>query len=403
MAARDAGAKRRAYAGPALFSFGFRPFFLGATLFGGLAMPLWLWAFAHGGGLGAGGDALTWHAHEMIFGFIAAVIAGFLLTAVPNWTGRSPVMGLPLALLFGLWLAGRGAMLLPAPGLAGRTVDMLFLVALALAIWREVVAGRNWRNLPVCLMLTLFAAANMAWHAEALGLVSALPGFGKRLALAVVTMLMCFIGGRIIPSFTTNWMKKAQLRPEPAPFGRFDVVVLAATALALTGWLVWPEAAATGAALALTAALHLIRLGRWQGWRTAAEPLVLILHIAYGWIVVALAVLATAVFVPELFAGASALHALTAGAIGQLTLAVMTRAALGHVGRPLTADRATVVIYALVFCGAALRLVLPFTAIGYVLGSSIAGSVWAAGLLLFVIHYGPLLARRRPPTNVSSR
>ncbi|MGL4543906.1 MAG: NnrS family protein, partial [Polymorphobacter sp.] len=222
-------------------------------------------------------------------------------------------------------------------------------------------------------------------------------------ALAAVTVLMGFIGGRIIPSFTTNWMKQHKLHPEPTPYNRFDLLVLVATAGAMAAWVGWPDAAATGAMLAATAALQLRRLARWQGWRTAGEPLVLILHIAYGWLVVALAVLAANVFVPGLFAGASALHALTAGAIGQLTLAVMTRASLGHVGRPLTADRATVAIYALVFAGAALRLVLPFTPLDYALGASIAGTVWAAGFLLFAVHYGPMLARRRPPTRPASR
>ncbi|MGL4541565.1 MAG: NnrS family protein, partial [Polymorphobacter sp.] len=260
MAARDAGARRRAYAGPALFSFGFRPFFLGATLFAALAMPLWLGAFAHGGALGPGGDALAWHAHEMIFGFIAAVVAGFLLTAVPNWTGRAPVMGLPLALLFMLWVAGRGVMLLPMPGPVGRSVDMLFLVVLAGAIWREVLAGRNWRNLPVCALLTVFALANIAWHAEAQGLILSAPGLGQRTALAAVTVLMGFIGGRIIPSFTTNWMKQHKLHPEPTPYNRFDLLVLVATAGAMAAWVGWPDAAATGAMLAATAVLQLRRL-----------------------------------------------------------------------------------------------------------------------------------------------
>ncbi len=402
MSARDAGAKRRAYTGPALFSVGFRPFFLGATLFAGLAVLLWLGAFAHGAALGPQSDAMSWHAHEMIFGFIGAVVAGFLLTAVPNWTGRAPVMGMPLAMLFTLWLGGRGMMLLSGTGTAGRIFESLFLVTLALAIGREVLAGRNWRNLPVCVLVTLFALANMAWHAEALGLLSVAPGTGKRMALAVVTVLMSLVGGRIIPSFTTNWMKKQKLRPEPTPFGWFDQLALVTTVAAMVIWVGWPDAVLAGSVLTVAATLHFVRLLRWQGWRTRGEPLVLILHIAYGWIVVALAVLATNVFVPGLFAGASALHALTAGAIGQLTLAVMTRASLGHVGRPLTADRATVAIYALVFIGAVLRLVLPFTSLDYALGASIAGTVWAAGFLLFAAHYGPVLVGRRPPTRPAS-
>lgn len=391
---RDAGEKRRAYKGPALFSFGFRPFFLGATLFGGLAVPLWMAAFSHGYPLGPGGFAMGWHAHEMIFGFLAAVVAGFLLTAVPNWTGRAPVMGWPLALVFGTWLLGRIVMLVPEPGVPGKLLDCMFLLVFAGLTWREVLTGRNWKNLPVCGMLTVFALANVAWHIEVAG--GALPaGFGQRLALGVVTLLMAYIGGRIIPSFTTNWMKKQGLQPLPSAYDGFDLLVLLATMTTMLAWVAAPFAHISGWLLASIAMLHLIRMARWQGWRTRAEPLVLILHIAYAWIVVALAFFAADVLVPGLFAAASALHALTAGAIGQLTLAVMTRASLGHLGRPLSADRTTIIIYVLVFAGASLRLLLPFTPIPYTVGASIAGVTWAAGLLLFAATYGPLLIRPR--------
>jgi uncharacterized protein involved in response to NO len=393
---RDAGERRRAYAGPAIFSFGFRPFFFAAALFAGLAVPLWMGALAHGGALGPGGQGAAWHAHEMIFGYTGAVIAGFLLTAIPNWTGRSPVMGWPLAGLFALWLAGRAAMLLPEPGLAGRAVEAAFLLALSGAVWREIIAGRNVRNLPVAGLLSAFTLANILWHAEASGM--ALGGLGQRLALAALALLMALIGGRVIPSFTTNWMKKERMALLPAPFDGFDKAVLGVTGAALLAWLVLPFEAATGWLLGLAGVAHAVRLLRWRGWRTGAEPLVLILHIAYLWLAVALLLMASAILAPGLFAGASALHALTAGAVGQLTLAVMTRATRGHSGRPLEADTITVLIYGCIFMGALLRLVLPFTPLPYTLGASIAGMFWSAGMLLFAIGYGPMLLKKRPAT-----
>ncbi len=391
---RDAGDRRRAYAGPALFSFGFRPFFLSAALFAGLAVPLWLAAFAHGGSFGPGGDSMGWHAHEMLFGFTGAVIAGFLLTAIPNWTGRAPVMGRPLALLFALWLGGRIAILLPEPGLAGRAVEALFLLALAASVWREILSGANWRNLPVAGLLSAFTLANLLWHSEASGL--RLEGLGQRLALCALIGLMALIGGRIIPSFTTNWMKKERMAPLPRPFDGFDKSVLAVTGIALLGWLAFPFASATGVLLGLAGLAHTARLLRWRGWCTMVEPLVTILHIAYLWLAVALLLLGSTILAPGLFAGASALHALTAGAVGQLTMAVMTRATRGHSGRPLEADSATVLIYACIFVGAMLRLVLPFTPLGYPLGASIAGLFWSAGMLLFAATYGPMLLLKRP-------
>jgi uncharacterized protein involved in response to NO len=391
---RDAGERRRAYAGPAIFSFGFRPFFFSAALFAGLAVPLWMAALSHGGALGPGGQAAAWHAHEMIFGYTGAVIAGFLLTAIPNWTGRSPVMGWPLAGLFGLWLAGRAAMLLPEPGLPGRAAEAAFLLTLSAAVWREIIAGQNVRNLPVAGLLSAFTLANILWHAEASGM--ALGGLGQRLALASLALLMALIGGRIIPSFTTNWMKKERMAPLPAPFDGIDKAVLALTGAALLAWLVVPFETAAGWLLGLAGFAHVARLLRWRGWRTAAEPLVLILHIAYLWLAIALLLMGSAILAPGLFAGASALHALTAGAVGQLTLAVMTRATRGHSGRPLEADTATVVIYGCIFMGALLRLALPFTPLSYTLGASIAGMFWAAGMLLFAIAYGPMLLKKRP-------
>lgn len=390
---RDAGAKRRAYAGPPLFSFGFRPFFLFSALFAGVAVPVWAAAFALGAPLG-GGDAMAWHAHEMIFGYTGAVIAGFLLTAIPNWTGRAPVMGWPLALLFGLWLAGRIAMAWPDADGVAPMVDALFLIVLAGAVWREILAGRNWKNLPVAGLLSAFAAANILWHLETAGVP--LSGIGQRLALATLAMLMALIGGRIIPSFTTNWMRKERRTPLPVPFSGLDKIALGLTGAALLAWIAAPFAQLSGMLLGVAGVGHVVRLARWGGWRTLAEPIVTILHIAYLWLAIALLLLAATILAPGLFAGASALHALTAGAVGQLTLAVMTRASRGHSGKPIVADAATIMVYGCIFTGALLRLVLPFTPLPYATGAAIAGSVWSLGMLVFAGAYGPMLLNRQP-------
>jgi uncharacterized protein involved in response to NO len=392
MASPGPGAARSATA-HVLLSYGFRPFFLLAGLYAALAVPLWALALMRGWALGAGGNALGWHAHEMIFGYLPAVLAGFLLTAVPNWTARPPLRGPALGLLVALWLVGRLAMLCPSTSALLRGADCLFLIALAGVVWNEILRGGNRRNVPVCVLVSLLALGNVAYHfGPAWGL---LDRSGQRLGLAVATLLMSLIGGRIIPAFTTNWMKQRGIAPAPTPFDNFDRLVLAVTLLALAGWVVAPLAPALGGLLLLAGGLHAFRLARWGGWRTLAEPLVTILHVAYAWLPLALLLMGLAVLRPQRIGPTQALHALTAGAIAHLTLAVMTRATLGHTGNALTAGPATVAIYALVFAGAVLRLVLPLTALPYAPAMALAGGLWSAGFLLFVAVYGPLLLRER--------
>ena len=382
------------YDGSAFFSHGFRPFFFSASVFAGLAIPLWMAAFSHGYRVGPNGNAMGWHAHEMVFGYVAAVIAGFAMTAIANWTGRAPIRGWPLAMLFLLWLAGRVAMFVGANAGVIAVIDCLFLFAVAAAALREVSAGKNWRNLPVCALITLLAVSNFADHA---GDALRLPyQTGLRSALAVITALMMLIGGRIIPAFTTNWLRKQGMVKLPVPMGPFDQFTLLVSIFVLIGWIAFPLSEATGYGLLIIAFLHIVRLSRWRGWSVARDPLVLVLHLAYLWLPVAFGLMALAIFRPDILTSAHALHALTTGAIGQLTMAVMTRASLGHCGRKLRAGFGTVVIYLLVFVGAMARLALPFTGIDYALGMSIAGIIWAAGFLLFALVYGPmLLAPRR--------
>lgn len=218
-------AARRAYAGPPLMSFGFRPFFLLACAWPTLIVPMWVLAYL---GYPPFAGALTrdWHVHEMLFGYLAGVMAGFLLTAVPNWTGRRPILGVPLAVLVGLWVAGRVAMVAAPQAVWAAGVDAAFLVMFAAVIWREVLAGRNWRNLPVCGLISLLALANIGVHLRPLH--PDLAAAAERLALGVAAMMIALIGGRVTPSFTRNWLaarKAAALPAAESPFDRGKSVV----------------------------------------------------------------------------------------------------------------------------------------------------------------------------------
>lgn len=383
-------AARRAYAGPALFSFGFRPFFFLGAIWSALVVPLWLFSYFHGGSA-----ALTreWHIHEMIFGFLGAVIAGFLTTAVPNWTGRMPVIGAPLAALVSLWILGRVAMLFQdILGPTAAVVDSLFLLAFAAVIWREVLAGRNWRNLPVCGLITLFALANVAFHLP----VGAAADVGVRLALGAATLLIGLIGGRIVPSFTRNWMKARSLTPEPSTFGAVDQVALGLTVVGAGLWVVAPQAAVTGAALVLAGVAHLVRLARWRGWRAAAEPLVWILHLGYGWLGVSLLLIGGASLDPDIVPRSAGIHALTAGAVGVMTLAVMTRATRGHTGRALVAGAGTTAIYLAINAAALLRVAATFAGASQPLLLTASGLVWSLAFGGFAVAYGRMLVLPRP-------
>ena len=384
----------RAHRGPAVFSVGLRPFFLFSALWAAIAAPLWLYAFLSGGPVG-----LSWHVHEMLFGYTGGVVVGFLLTAVPNWTGRLPVVGTPLALLFGLWLAGRAAMLAMAlnADLASEVwpliIDGLFLFAMAGVVWREVLAGQNWRNVPVAVMVTLFALANAGFHLEAGA--GGVANLSTRLGLAVVALLIAVIGGRVTPSFTRNWQTKRG-GPLPAVAGRLDVVTLAVTAAGLVAWSVAPTHPAAGALLLAAGGLNLVRLIRWRGDATVAEPLVWILHLGYLWLAAGLFFTGLSVAAPGLVPPSVGVHALTAGAIGVMTLAIMTRASRGHTGRPLAAGRIEVLIYVLVNAAALTRVTGGLLPTLYQPLLMVSAGLWSAAFLAFVVGYGPMLLSPRP-------
>ncbi len=383
----------RAYSGPPLFSFGFRPFFLFAAAWAALAVPIWVTSMTLGDGTIGGMDGRLWHIHEMLFGYLAGVIAGFLLTAVPNWTGRLPVTGGWLAGLFFLWLAGRAAGFLPASMAApAGVVDSAFLVVFAGLIWREVLAAKNRRNLPVCLLVTLLAAANIAFHLRGVW-----PVFGpgaERGAVAVITALIALIGGRVTPSFTQNWTRARGLAQGPTAFNRFDAAVLVLTALALAFWVAAPYAAVSGGLMVAAGLANLVRLARWRGWLVRSEPLLWVLHLGYAWIGIGLLLLGLAALVPAAVPFTAGIHALTAGAMGVETLAMMTRATRGHTGRARVADRSTTAIYVLILAAAVVRVCAPFHAEWTIVLLAASATLWALAFAGFVAVYGPMLLRR---------
>ena len=382
----------------AVLTQGFRPFFLAAAVWAIAAMAQWLWVLSGGPVLPSVFGPTLWHAHEMLFGFIVAAIAGFLLTAIPNWTGRLPVRGWSLGLLLGLWVAGRVAVAISdiigaAPA---AVVDMAFLVAFGVIVLREIAAGRNWRNLPMVGVIAVLAVSNLLVHLEFVwGVGDA--DLGLRLGIGTVAFLVTLIGGRIVPSFTRNWLQKRHAPRLPAPFGWPDRAALAATAVAGLMWVAAPEAQATGAAAILAALTLAVRLSRWCGHKTLREPLLWVLHLGYAWLVVGFALLGLSLWLAVLPVTA-AFHALTAGAMGTMILAVTTRATLGHTGQPLTAGPGTTAAYVLVTAAAVLRVVAGIAPGAGAELTILAGLSWIAAFALFIVLYGPLLVISRRPT-----
>lgn len=382
------------YVGPAFLSYGFRPFFLGAALFGGLAIPLWVAVFAGAMHMDMLYPPHEWHVHEMLFGFIPALIAGFLLTAMPNWTDRMPLRGRPLLVLFLVWVAGRLFMAIPWAGHSVAAVlDGAFLVLLGTYVWREILLGRVWDRAPIGVLVALYAGTNMFFHLSVLrGLPTDLP---ERLALSIMTVMLTIIGGRLTPTFTREYLEQQNESRLPVIFSPVDAVVIVSVLVAVLAWVVQPVSLWVGGLLVAAGTGSIIRLLRWRGWLTWREPLVLILSIGYGWVGLYLMALGGSILGIGL-SQANAIHLLTGGAMGAMTLAVMTRASLGHTGRPRHADRLTVVIYLLVNLAAVSRIFAPSldnpTVLTYaILGFSAFG--WSGAYLLFALAYGPYLLR----------
>ena len=387
----------RAWKGPAVLGGGFRPMFLLAGAWASLAMIVWIAMLAGLFDLPTRFDPIAWHAHEFLWGYLGAVVAGFLLTAVPNWTGRLPIVGWPLAGLALLWLVGRFAIAVSAmlPPLVVALCDLSFQAVLLLALLREIVAGKNWRNLKVVGLVAAMLAMNALFHWHAAQGVNVADGIATRGGVAVAVTMIALIGGRVIPSFTRNWLAKAAGRL-PVPPGRADDAIIGMTSAALLCWVVWPHAAVSGA-LALAAGLaNLWRLSRWAGLHTLGEPLLWVLHLGFLFVPVGFLLVGGAVLWPGVFPVMGALHAWLAGAIGIMTLAMMTRVSLGHSGRELSADRSIAAIYLLAATAAISRILAGFLP-GAAWMIDLAGTAWILAFGLFVIRYASVLAKPRLP------
>jgi uncharacterized protein involved in response to NO len=379
----------RPHDGWPLLSSGFRPFFLLGSIYAGLAILVWLPVFMGELTLTTAFAPRDWHVHEMLYGYLPAVITGFLFTAIPNWTGRLPIQGRPLLGLVVLWLAGRVCVTFSAETgwLPAMLVDTSFLLLVAAAAAREIIAGRKWSNLNVVIMVLLLLAGNVAFHLEAHFYGAA--DTSIRIGIAVVVMLISLIGGRIIPSFTRNWLARENPGRLPAPFARFDMLVVAISALVLLLWIIWPSGTTVGYALALAGCLHAIRLGRWAGDRTWRERLVLVLHVGYAFVPIGFLLNAASAF--DMVPAGAGIHAWMAGAAGVMTLAVMSRATLGHTGQKLTASAWTEAIYAAAIVAALARICAVVEPVHSVPLLHLAALAWAAAFVGFAISFGPVL------------
>jgi len=372
----------------ALWNLGFRPFYLLASGFAALSVALWVAQYA--GFLPAVYvRSPAWHGHEMVYGYTIAVVAGFLLTAVRNWTAKPTPSGAPLIALAALWLAGRILVLTPFATTAA-IVNAAFPVAVAIGIGIPIVQSRNHRNYFFIALLLMLGLAVLAFHLADLATVMWPERASLQVGLDVVLFIMAVMGGRVIPMFTNNGIPGTKAARHPM----VEKLALGGVLALLGADLVQAPAAVIGLLALLAAVVHAARLYLWQPWRTFATPIVWVLHLAYGWIVVYLVLRGLAAM--GLVGESLAVHALTVGAIGGMTIGMMTRTARGHTGRPLVADRFEVACYVLVALAAAIRvfggLLLPGAHLATIIAS---GLCWSAAFAIYAVRYWPVLTRAR--------
>ena len=378
---------------PVLLSYAFRPFFLINGIFAILAVIAWIMTL-HAKGLQS--VTLLWHNHEMLIGFAMAAVAGFSLTAVANWTGRPTITGAALGWLVLSWLAGRTAMLFSGwlpPNLIF-LLDMLFPVLLGVLLSREIIGGRSKRNYPLVGIMVVIIALNGLYH---FGVNQWLPG-SERLAIYLlihtILLLVAIIAGRIVPNFTANWLRKQGQDRLPLDSDIIRRIALLLTILVGLSAGFIPLHPLTGVLAFAAALLHGLRLSRWRGFATISNPLLFVLHAAYAWLPIGYFLLACAVF-GWVFTPTSALHALTMGAIGSIVLAVTTRVALGHTGRPLKAARATVLAYWIFMLAVLIRVFGPLTGFDYLMIMDLSALGWMLAFTIFCWVYWPILSRPR--------
>ncbi len=377
-----------------IFQLGFRTFYSLAAVFSIAAMILWLRAFAGLAGTGEYLYGVVWHSHEMLFGFATAVIAGFLLTAVRNWTGLPTPTGAALALLAALWLAARVLIILGSAPLAA-IVDAAFLPALAVAIAGPILGSKNKRNYKVLAIILLLAVLHGVFHLASLGYTEAwLSRTALFVSIDIVIILMSIVGGRVIPAFTRNAIPSATSRHEPwVEVMTFASMILIVVAGVLRGsWATPPMLMAL--LLAVAAAAHAIRLALWDPVKTIHNPLLWMMPVAYSWMPVAFFLRALAAM--NIVVASAWIHAMTMGAVSALMLAMMMRSSLGHTGRQLVASRTDMAAFLLLQVAAIVRVVASIKAgETYQQWVVASGLIWALAFLIFVLRYLPMLSRPR--------
>ena len=375
--------------GFALWQLGFRPFYLLASLFA--ALSIGLWAAQYAGWLGRRPylSGPLWHAHEMLFGFTLAVVVGFLFTAGRNWSNRPTPTGPALAALAVLWVAGRVLVLTPF-GWAAAVVNAAFPFAAAAALAVPFWASRNRRNYFLVGLLVLMGLADLGVHLSLLGVVDLPAWLGIQIALDLVLFIMAVMGGRVIPMFTNNGVPGAGAGRHPM----IEKAALASVVVLLVADLLRLHGIALAAIALFGTGAHGLRWALWKPWKTWRTPLVWVLHAAYAWILLHLALRAAAAL--GWIGGSTATHALTVGAIGGLVIGMMTRTARGHTARPLRADRIDTVCFALVLMAALVRVLGPLAAPTWTMQAVICSAgLWSAGFGLFAVRYWPVLSRPR--------
>ncbi|TFW21441.1 NnrS family protein [Duganella callida] len=373
---------------PPLLRLGFRPFYLLAALFATLSIPLWLGAYAHPAAV-APQLNLLWHMHEMVFGFAAAVVVGFLYTAARNWTGQWTPRGWPLAGLAALWLLGRAAMLLPHTAL-NALLDLLFVPAATAPLVRLLWRSGKRRNLPLTGLLMLLALANLAFHANLLGWWSWPSISAVEAAVLVLAVLSSVMGGRVIPGFTAN------MAPGSAPrsYAWLDRAGIALMVGASAAWVAGLPALPSATLAAAAGAVQLARLGFWSPQRTARYPLLWILHLAYAWIGGGYLLLAVALLGSG--SASTAMHAIAVGGMSSLILGMVTRTAIGHTGRPMRAEHHEQWIFLAVQAAATARVLANLAPDSWrTVLLLVAGAGWSAAFGLYLAIYGPFLSAAR--------
>lgn len=379
-----------------ILSYGFRPFFLLAGLFATAAIPIML-AFDHGGDGAPGAWLLgAWHGHEMIFGYAAAVLAAFLLTAVPNWTGAEATRGRRLGMLVGLWVIGRLAMLLAGhlPPVAVAAADGLFLLAVMATIGPPLLGAEQRRNAVLLVPIGLLFLANLTIHLDAADVLETGAFGGLSAAVHLFALLITVIGGRIVPSFTINALRQTAdetgIRDNPV-LARLSILGMV---LIVVADVIGPVAEIRGALGLAVAAVIGLRMASWGGWRTRRQPILWILHVAYAWLPIGLALEAMS-RLTDVLPMSGALHGLTIGAIGTMTLAMMSRVTLGHTGRPLVLPPWMTVSYVAITIAAIARIVAPLFDGAYELLVMTGTVAWILAFAIFCLRYGPILTGPR--------